>query len=444
MRSAHRSSAVLSPAKFACLLAAWLCGAGVAFGQDRPVEFRARFDQWIAEGERQQIPWDIAVSAPELRMDQRLGLTAKVSLGDKDLNRHGTEHDLVLMARIAPSGSDWLPGMALLTQSLEKPLSNRTNLEFHLQILAKPGKYRLGIVLWDRVSGDRSVTIGAIRVEPLESDPLPRSFAKLPAAEFIPALEGLDVAFLPGMRGRLWLPVESSRKVQIELLVNFSHTEEFRFPVVNDPRFPSGPFGLPRRWPSPRRRSGPNLEDNLKLVLAALKPLSELSSPDGLRVTGLDLMRRRVVFDQQGAAPLDWPRLREGLSDMNSNVVSADALLGQTEGAEFLRQTLHLRMEAGATAGGPAEQATAEKRPLRVFILLSSSTLFPDGTDLTPIEPVPSCNCRFYFIRLRVFGNLWDDLDRILQPLKTRRFDIRSPQDYRRALAAILDDLREL
>jgi hypothetical protein len=35
-------------------------------------------------------------------------------------------------------------------------------------------------------------------------------------------------------------------------------------------------------------------------------------------------------------------------------------------------------------------------------------------------------------------------LDAILRPLEPRRFDVRTPDDYRRALAAILADLREL
>jgi hypothetical protein len=391
------------------------------------------FATLIAEGEREQIPWTVTLAEPQLRLDQRLGAEAKISIDQEPLNRHGEKHDLLVMARVAPLGGDWLPGLEWLALPVEKPLASNTTLEFQFFFVARPGDFRIGIVLFDRVSGHSNATIRTLRVESLRDDPLPQAFRDLPAAEFLTATEGFEAAFLTKMKGKLWLPVESQRNLQIEILANFSPSEEF---TVQQSRPPPFRFGR-------RRRSVPTVEDHLFVTLAALKPLAELQWRGGLRITALDLLRRRAIFDQQPLAPAEWPRLSESLDDFKSNVVSTETLLAQKESAEFLRQVLRERLQASTASSGSAV-APQKEPPLRVIIFLSGAMVFPKGADLSPIEKAPSCNCRVYFIRLRPFGNYWDQLDAILRPLKPRRFDVRTPAEYRRALAAILADLREL
>jgi hypothetical protein len=395
-------------------------------------ELRGQFARLVAEGEREQIPWTVSLSAPELRLDQRLGVEVKVSLSQSDLKRHATKHDLVLMVRVAQQGTGWLPGFEWLALPVDEPLASGTGIEFQVFFLARPGNFRVGIVLLDRISGHSSVTVRPLRVDPLRNDPLPHAFRSLPAAEFVSSVEGFEAAFLSKMTGKLWLPVETRRKVQMEILANFTLSEEFRLRQRNPPAF--------ARF---RRRSRPpSVEDNLLATLAALKPLTEFASPDGLRITGLDLNRRRVVFEQEPLAPPAWQRLQRGVADFKSNVVSADTLLGQKESAEFLREILRERLRNEPAPGGGS--ASDAEKPLRVLILLSGAMVFPKGADLSPLAPAPSCHCRVYFIRLRLFGNFWDELDSILRPLKPRRFDVSTPADYRRALAAILEDLRKL
>lgn len=422
------------PARF--LLAA-LCALPAPSARAQDAEVREAFARLMAAGEHEQIPWMISFSPPRLRMDQRLRVGLMVTLRNSDLNRYGSKHDLLLMVRLGQAAAaDWLPGIAWVPQPIEEPLAKGTDIEFQIHFLAKPADLRVGIVLLDSVTGHSSVTIRPLRVAPLRSDPLPLAYRDLPVAEFASAFEGLEEAFLADTRGKLWLPLQPRRTLNLEVLVNFSHSDEFR---AARSRGSLGSRGRPA-WLSQLTRP-PTAEDNLRLLLAALKPWTELASPDGVRITGLDLLRRRVVCEKGAAAALDWPRLRDALADFKPNVVSTETLLGQKEGADFFRQILRQRL---AATGSPPPASSESQRPLRVFVLLSSAMLLPEESDLSPIEPEPGCRCRFYFIRLHTLGNEWDDLSRILSPLKPRRFDVRTAQDYRRALAAILRELNEL
>ena len=399
---------------------------------------RSNFDRILAAGALEQIPWQVNISPPELNLDQRMEVRISVNLDGNQLNKHGSQHELLLLARAAPEGGVWAPGTTRLYQRLDEPLPRRTDLTFSMKLLVTPGSFRMGIVLLDRMSGHRSVTLRTFRVLPLIADPLPQLFAGLPAVEFVRIEEGVDTAIQFQAAGQARMVIDTVRPAELELLVNFGHSEEFSVPRLD--LFPNrGPLTQGSR----RRRGTPNVEKNLALILAALKPLAGLSVANGAaRITGLDLVRRKVIFEQGLDGPLDWLRLRDALADMDSNVVDVKTLANQTESPAFFRDLLQQRLRAGASAT-PAE-GSAATAPLRVFIVLSGATLFVRGAEVTAITPPEDCNCRVYYIRLFLLGNIWDELEEILKPLKPRRFDVRTPLDYRKALGAIVEELGKL
>ncbi|MGH9814616.1 MAG: hypothetical protein ACRD6I_00905 [Candidatus Acidiferrales bacterium] len=415
-------------------------------------ELEAAFDRMLSLGERSQLPWEVKLASPRLRLDQRLEAVIDVELSNATLNRHAAQHDLILMVRMSQHDGDWLPGHSRLAKQLDQPLPARTTLVFTVRALVVPGNYRVGVLLFDRLSGHSSVALRPLRVDPPVPEPLPQAFRQLPPVEFIHSQKSLDDVMLPDLQGRLWLPIKTQRPLHLELLVNFSHSEEF----MGRGRSPRLDWwsGLRWRWPRIGRRARPKADDNLAMILSALKPLAEMAVSNGsLRVTTLDLSNRKILFEQRDPTPLDWPTLRDALSQFNSNVVTADALAGGKESPAFLREVLHQRLApakaaAQESASCPVVQAppadAVVEPPLRVMIVLSSAMLFVSGSEVSPVNPPQNCNCRVYYLRLRMLGNVWDQIDDVLDPLKPRRFDIGSPADYRSAIAAILNDLRTL
>ena len=79
------------------------------------------------------------------------------------------------------------------------------------------------------------------------------------------------------------------------------------------------------------------------------------------------------------------------------------------------------------------------------MIVVSSPAVFERGADLTPVQTPPGTDLRAYYLQYQLnTNNVWDDLPRVLRPMEPRRFDLQSPEEFRRALARILDELRAL
>jgi hypothetical protein len=63
----------------------------------------------MAEGERGEIPWEISITRPQLRLDQRLAALVEVKLDGGKLKPRGSGHDFVLLANVAPENGPGLP-----------------------------------------------------------------------------------------------------------------------------------------------------------------------------------------------------------------------------------------------------------------------------------------------------------------------------------------------
>jgi hypothetical protein len=86
-----------------------------------------------------------------------------------------------------------------------------------------------------------------------------------------------------------------------------------------------------------------------------------------------------------------------------------------------------------------------QSAPMRVFIVVSGSLLFAEGSDVKPLNWEGDCNCRVYHLRLKLNkDDVFDDLAKLMKPLHPRKFDIMTPRDFRKALADIVEDLNRL
>jgi hypothetical protein len=377
---------------------------------------------WIAAGPREDIDWDVRHRGPWLRFDQRLHLLLEVRIDGKTLNRRGDRHDLLFVARVADASGQWLPERGLYRVRIEEPLNRRTRVVVRMGVVVRPGRLTFAVVMLDRLSGARNVFLRRLEIPPLRNDPLAAAWSSLPPAEFIGAGDQPGATRLPDVEGRLHLPVETARPVEVEILAVLTASEQYAGSVAAQ-------------------------QATFARLMPTLDVLSNLSLARGsLRLTAVDLVRRRVVYHQElTRRRLDWPALREAAGEIQPTVVSAAALEAQRERAAWFRGLLEERLADHVGDSGESTASPADPPPHRVLIIVSSAQLFPRRSDLEPIQLPAAADTAVYHLEFRIEqGNLWDELGRILRPLRPRRRVIEQPIHLRRALAEILRDLNAL
>lgn len=374
--------------------------------------------EWIAAGPREDIAWEVRHRGPWLRFDQRLHLLLEVRMAGKTLNRRGARHDLLFVARVADDSGRWLPQRGLYRARIEEPLGRRASLLVRMGAVVRPGRLTFAVVMLDRLSGARNVFLKRLDVPPLRNDPLAGAWNQMPAVEIIGAGEASGPTRLPDVEGRLHLPVETARPVEVEILAVLTASEQYA-------------------------GSAAAQHATLARLLPALDVLADISLARGsLRLTALDLVHRRVIYRQElTRRRLDWQALRKAVEEIQPQVVSAAALEARRERAAWFRGLLEERLTPGAAENFGAT-ASAAAPPGRVLIIVSAAQLFPPRSDLKPLALPAPANAAVYHLEFRIEqGNLWDELGRVLRPLRPRRRVIEQPIHLRQALGEILGDL---
>jgi hypothetical protein len=383
-------------------------------------------EQWLTSEDVQQIPWQVLVSPPTLSLRQWRMVRVEVCVPGRYLRTHEGRRQFTLVARVADTDGQWLTLPKVDTAQVEGHFVRRGNLRFHLPLQVRPGDYQLVLALQDHRTGLRSVRRKPLRIAAPGKDPLPDASRNLPRVSFLrsSSIEGAGAEL--DVPARLWLPVPSERPLRIELLVNFSPSEQFY-------------------------RSVSVYRQNRGVMLAALDVLSQLHVPNGsLHLTAFDLTYRRVLFEQRIHDRVDWEGLHAALAEIHPLQISREALEHRQQITTFFRELVRERIqraraEALAAAEDAATGAIAAELPQTVFILVSSGILFPGGNSLEPLtqREADECDCRVFYFQFRIHrDNLWDHLMRLLQPFRPQRFFLQSPDDFRRALARMLNQLR--
>ncbi len=378
---------------------------------DAPMDVNATFAQLMAGAERKEIPWKTDVSKPFLGDLQRLEVWVSVHVPMKTLARRGPKHSLLVIAGLGDAAGKWLPQAGTyLRQEVDLNAQKAESVSFILGAQVLPGSYTLGLVLCDEVTRLCSSRRRPFRVSPLKRDPLPEMWRELPAAQFYPPEKGLDLIYNPRLRGRPQLPVQTHRPLRVDVLINLFGSE----------RRP-GRFGVA-----------------LYQLVPALRILTEMQLANGsLHLTAVDAERRRILFQQEDVKELKWPELREALEKVSPDTIDLEALAGRKQNAAYFREVLAERLKAGELPG-------SNPRPQRVVIVLAGETYYPRGADRRPLAPPANCDCLIYYVRFESFWENWDELGKVLSALKPRRFVVRNPEDFRKALAEILRDLNQL
>lgn len=230
--------------------------------------------QWLNAADTAEIPWNIEVGNPGLRMDQRLEIAYSAYIGAKQLNRSGKSHDLFLVTRVSSVDGEWLNEPAILRQSVEQELPGNTRVQFNMRAFVQPGNYLLWLVLYDRKTGKHNVARRRVRVLEIDDDPLPYLFRGMPIVEFPQTRESGDGTVLMSS-SRLSMPVATRKPVEVELISTLNAPEQWvrRFRMVRNHNY---------------------------ITIGALAALSQMELDQGsISIAGLDLTRHEVLFEQK-------------------------------------------------------------------------------------------------------------------------------------------------
>lgn len=376
-----------------------------------PLDLRSiPISDWLNAGEHTELPWTFTVRQPSLRIDQRIEISYAARISGKDLNRSGKSHELFLVNRLSTPDGEWLNEPRIVRHTLEDQLPNNVQAEFTIRVVAQPGEYTLWAVLYDRKTGKHNLAKRRIHVPEMHGDPLPELYRRMPLVEFPETNDSNDNAF-GFVNSQLYLPVHNKRPLQVELISMLSP---------------------PEQWTGRSRVMRVHNDD----TLGALSALSQLDLSEGsLSITGLDLVRRQIMFEQHDFQNVEWSSLMNAMKKAQSPNITAAALQGSKNNGAFFRDFLNQRLASESPTGDG----------MRVIIVVTSSRLFESGSDLRPVQIEGDCNCRLYYLRFRLNVNdVFDQLERFMKPLRPRIFNLIGARDLRKAIAEIVDDLGRL
>jgi hypothetical protein len=414
----------------------------------------APFDKWVAQGPRQEVPWKVHMSADRLSFHQRLIATIQVEVPGPELLKRSHDEDLVLLIQVRNGEGVSSRNFGLLELDNLKPEMKRSDIEFSWQAFAVPGQYEVSVALWDKKSGEHNFLRQLFHVDAYKNDPLPEMWRGLDAFEFWSAKrDGPDYMFHSDVEGHPHLPLVTRRPIQMEVLLDLTPSAEiFR-----------GNYGYYNRY--------------LGAALPMFKLFNQIDVRNGSRnAAALDLVQRHMVFEQDDGKDLDWAILRKALSpDNGPGMVSVKDLQNRKQSPVYLREEIVRRLKAALD-----QPAGHGEKPLHVFVVIGSPMDFYVFPTLPAIETGNEQDCVIYYIQFNIFeheqprtydpmrhrnGGLNRDrnsdrdadnfergrfngnagsVEKMMKPLKMRAFQVRSPDDVRRALAKIMDDMGKL
>lgn len=397
------------------------------------------FDKWITEGGN-RLHWTVSVPPVRLSTHQRLLQRITVSVDGKDIQKRRGEGELLALIQYRDAaGRIWQNHTSFDLASVQPGMEHKY-LETSFFSFLLPGDYTVSAAICDSRTLEHSASVRKLHIEAPKGDPLPGSWEGLPPVEMIaPTFDPPDVWFLPDITTGLTLRARTQKPLHVHIILNTTPSE---------------------------RSSGSltALRTNMALLVPALKVLTGIQFPGGsVDAEMVDLTHRKVIFSQKDARRLDWTRMRTFFVESRPGVIDAAALSGEWKMRRFFFDEVNRLLSDGS-----------------VVIVLSGPAFLEDQE---PVEPTPPSAAapRLFYIRYRTpaypFANPrggllrdtmmgrsgrrpptysnppdedllppmpTDDLERAILPLNARVFDAASSRQFRRVLAALLDQLSKL
>jgi len=419
-----------SVARFTILVVFALASASGLFARDGsdPLFATVPFDQWLEQKQQTPMHWTLSISAPALSAHQRLGVILDAQVDGLELARRRGEGKLLVLAQLTDGKNrTWQNHVETDLEHVEEGIKSN-NVIFSQSFFVLPGDYRVAVAVFDTASGEHNVIQRTLHIAPLKNDPLPDLWRDLPPVEFFTPEPVPDRWFLPSVEGRLRLPVESRHPTEVSLLVNLTPAERFT--------------------------SSSRVQNrNLGAIVPSTKVLSEADWHNAkLSIELLDLSRRRVAFRQDDMQLFHWADARGALTETNTGTIDVKELANRRLSADFFLNQIAQKIQVPAAVG----------KSSRALIILSASVFFEPGVELHPIAVAPQPGVTVFYVRFqeaqapaRLPANPdlippprrllpQDQLEPLLRPLAPRLFDVSTPLEFRRALAAILAQIANL
>jgi hypothetical protein len=420
-----------------------LCAVGSAWAQGGsadPAFADIPLHDWLRGGERSALRWSEHIAPARLGSQQRLLLQMTIQLDGQEIaDRPGKGRLLMLVQITDPQGGVWQDHGAPDFRKVEEGVRSQY-LTWTWSAFVLPGDYRVALAVVDTQNHDHGAREERVHVEALRNDPLPDAWRGLPAVELLAPDQPPAFWYQPDIRDRLHLPLATRRPVLVDVLVNLT--------------------------PSERASGSPGAQNNnLRVLLPALKVLSQMDPPSGsMNVSLLDLTRQKVTL-QHDLHSLDWPMLRDALGAQETGTIDVGSLEERSRSAAFFISEVRRRI-------------AAHEGEAHALVILSSAVEFEKGEDLKPIDAAPSSDLRVFYFRYPAFqerparservmhgygrhggGGMpgeWrrpgyqgrelqiDQLEPTLKPLAPRLHDIESPEQFRKALAGMMDEISRM
>jgi hypothetical protein len=404
-----------------------VCGLAAPQAEQEPtvesIFADAPFDKWAAQGNHQDMAWQVQTTADRLSFHQRLIATIQIQVPGPELLKRSHDDHITLLVEVRNGQGVSVRNFGLLELNNLKPEMKRSDVEFSWQAFAVPGQYELSVALWDKKSGEHNFLRRLFHVDAYRNDPLPEMWRGLDAFEFWSTKrDGPDYMFHADIEGRPNLWLATRRPIDMEVLFDMTPSAEiFR-----------GNYGQYNRY--------------LGAALPTFKLFNQIKLKNGSRdAAELDLVQRRIVFEQDDGKDLDWPTLRKTLSpDNGPGTVSVKDLRNKQQSPVYLREEIVRRLKAGSQSA-----AKSAERPLHMFVVLGSPMDFYTFPKLPEIETGEENDCVIYYLQFEfsqregyIAGT--GNLEKMLKPLKVRSFQVRSADDVRRVLGKMLEELSRL
>ena len=361
-------------------------------------------EDWLQQGEKEEIPWSIHTEKPSVRMDQRTEAPYSAAIQAREANKLKGD-DLYFIALVTNQTGQRLMRPKVVHHIVDTQLPNQSELRFSDAVLAQPGEYQLWLILYDLKSGVHNAAKRRIVVTTIEDDPLPTVDKQLVQVE-LPPLSDRDGGAVTQFIDDLMLPVRNKHPLSLELISVLSPPEQWA-----------------RRRDIVRRHN--------QQTASVLNTFAQMRlAQSTISITGVDLNHRTVPFEQKTLEELDRQRLVDALHNLKDQTISYETL-EKGGGSAFLRTSMEAALER-------KEDAT------RVFIIVSSLNVFDRTADLEPLKLRENCKCRTYYLRFRNGNDAFDDIEKVIRPLNPKIFNLNSGLDFRKALAEIIRDLENL
>ena len=321
------------------LFSAAFAHAQIALPSEIPV------DEWLRGPDRHDFPWKVKIRDPWLTFQQRHTVQVHADFRLRDLKKHGiSADDLHLLLKVADSDGKWLPGEAYSPLEIKPEYGNEVDTV--ATFYARPGKFKVALIAYDARNHRGNLWRGELTVPALKGDPLPNADLSLPVIQFLPqATVARSTRRFGSQRtlfdasafgkGRLTLPVDNERPVQVDIVANLALSDAANTPYREAPD-----------W---------MYKINADTLLQISNVLSQVDLKNGcVRFSAIDILRQKTFIERQNAATIDWDKIIQLVEDFERVKIEARVLASQKQTADaFAKLVEKLLDDPGCEISGP-------------------------------------------------------------------------------------------